>query len=67
MTIEQVKQLVEKYPNDMELGEAIRELYWVDKKGKILTNNPNQTKLFDIDVHGAEHLNNDDVAILGED
>ncbi len=51
----------------MELGEAVRQLYWTYKQGKVLTNNPNQTKLFDIPVHGAELLDNDDVAILGED
>ena len=67
MTTEQVKQLVEQYPNDMELGQAVRQLYWTDKQGKILTNNPNQTKLFDIDVIGSEDLDNEDVAILGED
>lgn len=67
MTIEQVKKLVEKYPNDMELGDAIRQLYWTDRQGKVLTNNPNQTKLFDIDVHGSDLLDTDDVAILGED
>lgn len=67
MTTEQVKQLVEQYPNDMELGQAVRQLYWTDKQGKILTNNPNQTKLFDIDVIGSKDLNNEDVAILGED
>tara|TARA_Y100001958_G_C21247933_1_gene579933 strand:- start:2264 stop:2467 length:204 start_codon:yes stop_codon:yes gene_type:complete len=67
MTIEQINLLVEKYPNDMELGEAVRQLYWTYKQGKVLTNNPNQTKLFDIPVHGAELLDNDDVAILGED
>ena len=67
MTTEQVKQLVEQYPNDMELGQAVRQLYWTDKQGKILTNNPNQTKLFNIDVIGSEDLDNEDVAILGED
>ena len=67
MTTEQVKQLVEQYPNDMELGQAVRQLYWTDKQGKILTNNPNQTKLFNIDVIGSENLDNEDVAILGED
>ena len=67
MTTEQVKQLVEQYPNDMELGQAVRQLYWTDKQGKILTNNPNQTKLFNIDVIGSEDLDNEGVAILGED
>jgi len=25
---QEIKQLVEKYPNNFELGEAIRSLYW---------------------------------------
>ena len=28
MTIEDIKRLVEKYPNDMELGSKVREMYW---------------------------------------
>lgn len=28
---DQLKQLVEKYPNDMELGSKIREMYWANK------------------------------------
>lgn len=31
---EQIKKLVEKYPNDMELGEAVRALYWKQIKNK---------------------------------
>jgi hypothetical protein len=33
--IEIIKELVEKYPNDMELGKAIRwYIYWLDGKKK---------------------------------
>ena len=28
MTIEDIKKLVEKYPNDQELGSKVREMYW---------------------------------------
>tara|TARA_B100001057_G_C22225854_1_gene710122 strand:+ start:268 stop:501 length:234 start_codon:yes stop_codon:yes gene_type:complete len=27
-----IDKLVEKYPNDMELGEKVREMYWENKK-----------------------------------
>ena len=27
-----LEQLVEKYPNDMELGSKVREMYWNKKK-----------------------------------
>jgi hypothetical protein len=27
-----IKKLVETYPNDMELGSAIREIYWKERK-----------------------------------
>ena len=28
MNEDTIKQLVEKYPNDMELGSKVREMYW---------------------------------------
>ncbi len=28
ITYKQLKELVKKYPNDMELGEKVRKLYW---------------------------------------
>jgi hypothetical protein len=28
MNEESIKKLVEKYPNDMELGSKVREMYW---------------------------------------
>ena len=28
MNEESIKKLVEKYPNDMELGRKVREMYW---------------------------------------
>ncbi len=32
MTIQQIINLIEKIPNDMELGSKIRELYFKHKK-----------------------------------
>lgn len=28
----EIEKLVEKYPNDMELGAAVREIYWEKRK-----------------------------------
>ena len=58
MTIEQIKELVIKFPNDMQLGEAVRRLYWLDKKTTSV--DANQLDLF-------EDEDRDNVAILGED
>ena len=27
-----IKELVKKYPNDMELGEKVRQLYWLQQE-----------------------------------
>ena len=45
MTIEQIKELVIKFPNDMQLGEAVRRLYWLDKK--TTSADANQLDLFE--------------------
>lgn len=37
-----IKKLVEEYPNDMELGSKVRELYYKNRE----TNNSNQLNLF---------------------
>lgn len=58
MTIEQINQLVEKFPNDMQLGEAVRRAYWEAKKSKEVKNK-SQLNIFDDD-------DRDDV-ILGYD
>lgn len=31
MTHEDIVKLVEKYPNDMQLGEEVRQLYWQER------------------------------------
>ena len=59
MTIEQINQLVEKFPNDMQLGEAVRRAYWEVKKSKEVEN-PNQ-----LDIFNDEGTRDD--AILGYD
>ena len=54
MKIEDIKKLVEKYPNDQELGSKVREEYWSehDKQMRELldlpsatTNNPKGTSV----------------------
>ena len=57
MTIEQIQKLVEKFPNDMQLGEAVRRAYWEAKKAE--QKDPKQLNIFDED-------DRDDV-ILGYD
>ena len=57
MTIEQIQTLVEKFPNDMQLGEAVRRAYWEAKKAE--QKDPKQLNIFDED-------DRDDV-ILGYD
>ena len=61
MTLEQIKELVIEFPNDMELGEAVRRLYWKTKETTTVIRDSNQMDLFD------DGDNRDDVAILGED
>ena len=45
MTIEDIKKLVEKYPNDQELGSKVREEYWSehDKQMRELLDLPSAT------------------------
>lgn len=45
MTIEQIQKLVEKFPNDMQLGEAVRRAYWEAKKAE--QKDPTQLNIFD--------------------
>lgn len=35
-------ELVEKYPNDFDLGEKVREIYWNQRREQ---QNPNQLKI----------------------
>lgn len=37
-----IMTLVEQHPNDMELGQKVRELYWEQKQTKV---DPNQLKI----------------------
>ena len=61
MTIQEIKELVEKYPNDMELGEAVRALYWTDYKNGTYSFISNQLNLFE------EGEDKRDDAVLGYD
>ncbi len=66
----QIMKLVEEHPNDMQLGEKIREYYWTDWK-KVSANHltppvdPDQLKLFDVPV--GNDTDREDAVILGED
>ena len=60
MTIQEIKQLVEDYPNDQDLGGKVRELYWRDYKKGTSSFISNQMNLF-------QDEDRDDVAVLGED
>jgi len=62
MTIQEIKELVEKYPNDMELGEAVRRLYWTDYKNGTYSFISNQLNLFN-----EEGEDKRDDAVLGYD
>tara|TARA_B100001057_G_scaffold423639_1_gene445898 strand:+ start:3171 stop:3344 length:174 start_codon:yes stop_codon:yes gene_type:complete len=57
MTIQEIKKLVEKYPNDMELGQEVRALYWTTRK---------QTTSNQLDLFEDEEDQRDD-AVLGYD
>ena len=43
-----IKQLVENTPNDIELGAAVRALYWADRNMNEVID-PNQLSLFSED------------------
>jgi|TARA_R100000541_G_scaffold58536_1_gene69924 hypothetical protein len=59
MNIEQIKKLVEKFPNNMELGNAVRRIYW-EAKEKEEAKDTSQLDLF-------EDEESRDDAILGYD
>ena len=46
MNIKQINQLVEEFPNDEELGKAVRKVYWETKKLEQFKS-PNQLPLFE--------------------
>tara|TARA_B110000003_G_C16195160_1_gene357005 strand:+ start:59 stop:238 length:180 start_codon:yes stop_codon:yes gene_type:complete len=59
MNIQEINDLVEKFPNNMQLGEAVRTAYWKARKEE--TKNAAQLDLFE-----SEDEKRDD-AILGYD
>lgn len=60
MNIEQINQLVEEFPNDTELGEAVRKIYWGTKNLE-QQKSSNQLNIFEDDEDDSPH------AILGYD
>jgi hypothetical protein len=60
MNIEQIKKLVEKFPNNMELGNAVRRIYWEAKEAEEVKEDPAQLDIF------KDEESRDD-AILGYD
>tara|TARA_B100000963_G_scaffold31369_2_gene23240 strand:- start:3620 stop:3811 length:192 start_codon:yes stop_codon:yes gene_type:complete len=63
MTIQEIKQLVEDYPNDQDLGGKVRELYWKDYKNGTYSFISSQLNLFD----SKEEEDKRDDAVLGYD
>ena len=61
MTIQEIKQLVEDFPNDQDLGGKVRELYWRDYKKGTYSFISNQLNLFE------EGEDKRDDAVLGYD
>jgi hypothetical protein len=61
MNIQEIKNLVGKFPNNMQLGEAVRTAYWKARKEETEIENPAQLDLFE-----DEDEKRDD-AILGYD
>ena len=47
MTIQEIKKLVEDFPNDQDLGGKVRELYWKDYKNGTYSFISTQLNLFD--------------------
>ena len=60
MNIEQIKKLVEKFPNNMELGNAVRRIYWEAIEAEKVKEDPAQLDIF-------EDEESRDDAILGYD
>lgn len=63
MTIQEIKQLVEDYPNDQDLGGKVRELYWKDYKNGTYPFISTQLNLFD----SKEEEDKRDDVVLGYD
>jgi len=60
----QIMALAEQHPNDMELGEKVREFYWAQKKTQA---NPNQLKIQFPDEEIIEDTDIDKIARRAED
>lgn len=69
MTIlNEIMLLVEKYPNNMQLGEKVREIYWREKGLNEVVTHPGQMKMFnDSELLSDSDNDIDGVANLGYD
>ena len=47
VTIETLRELVKKYPNNLELGDAVRKMAWSFEKDQEKPNK-NQVTIFDV-------------------
>lgn len=67
-TLNEIMLLVEKYPNDMQLGQKVRELYWKEKGLNEVVTHTGQMKMFnDDELLGDSDKDTDGVANLGYD
>ena len=58
-------ELVEQHPNDFDLGEKVREIYWNQKRDQ---QNPNQLKIqFPEDIEEIADEDIDKIARRAED
>lgn len=61
----QIMELVEQHPNDFDLGEKVREIYWNQRKEQ---QNPNQLKIqFPEDITEIADDDIDKIARRAED
>jgi hypothetical protein len=61
----QIMELVEQHPNDFDLGEKVREIYWNQRKEQ---QNPNQLKIqFPEDITEIADEDIDKIARRAED
>jgi len=61
----EIMELVEKYPNDFDLGEKVREIYWNQRREQ---QNPNQLKIeFPEDTVELKEEDIDKIARRAED
>jgi hypothetical protein len=66
--LNEIMLLVEKYPNNMQLGEKVREIYWRERGLNEVVTHPGQMKMFnDDELLGGSDKDIDNVVNLGYD